>query len=457
MAPAEPITTSLTYGLEAKPPAKVAALVGLQHVLAMFVGVISVPLLVAQGLHLELTDTAYLVSMGLLTSGIGTLVQVIGFGPFGSRLLSAQGTSFAFLAPLLQAGAQGGLPLMFGMCLVGAPVELVLAFLLPRLRRVFTPLISGMVVLLIGLSLLPVSLRGIAAGLDGHGVTGVSLGITGLTLLSVLAFNALGFSWARMTAVPLALVFGTVAAVVVGGYRPPHAASDAGAWLVVPTPFRYGLSFDWGLVISFLIPYALTALETVGDVTATSQISGEPVQGPTYWRRLRGAVAADSLNSAFAALLNSFPSTTFAQNNGLIQMTGVASRRVGIWVGFVLCACGLLPGVSRTVAAVPGPVLGPVTLLLFGFVATAGLRILGGVRFGHRELLILSTALGTGLGVGLAPEVLAPLPGAIRQIFHSGVTTGALTALLLNILLPGDGTVAAQTATAESDLAHDPV
>ncbi len=434
----------LIYALDALPPWRTALLVGLQHVLAMFVPVISVPLILAQTLGYPAEQTAYLVSMSLVASGLATWVQSVGVGPFGSRLLAVQGTSFAFLAPLLQAGKLpgGGLALMLGMSLACAPVEIVLALFLYRLRRVFTPLVAGVVVLLIGLSLLPVGMKSVATGLGGGAPAWAGLAVATLTAGIVILLNALEKPLARVGAIPLALGLG-FGVCWAAGWLPP-APVAGGAALALPWPGRYGFAFRWELILPFLFAYVITTLETIGDITATSQLSGQPVDGPAYWRRVRGGVMADSFNSALAAFCNSFPNTTFAQNNGIIQMTGVASRRIGWWVGGCLCLLGTVPLVSRVLARLPGPVLGAVTLLLFGFVALAGVRLLQRSEGGQREWLIVACALAAGIGVPAAPEVLAPLPEGMRAVFASGVTTGGLTALMLNALLPSRA--AAETA-----------
>ena len=428
-------SSSLFYRLRDRLPLQTAALVSLQHVLAMFVGVISVPLLVAKELKLPAPDTAYLVSMGLLASGLGTFVQVRGIGRFGSRLLAIQGTSFAFLTPLIQAGEAGGLALMVGMSIICSPTELILAQFLVRLQRIFTPLVSGAVVLLIGLSLIPVGFHTMASGLGGNVPSWLPLAVTGLVLLLVLILNALNSPWSRVGAIPIALGAGYLVCLLIGAI-PIHAEPPSN-WIQIPIPLAYGFAFRPEFLVAFILPYIITTLETVGDVTATSQLSDEPISGPVYWERIRGGVMGDSLNSLVAGLLNSFPSTTFAQNNGVIQLTGVAARQVGYWVAAILCLLGLLPGFGRWIALLPGPVLGAVTFLLFGFVATAGIRILQRVHLGHRELLILAFSLGTGIGVQSVPEVLDPLPQALHLVFASGITTGGICAFLLNAILPG--------------------
>src|SRR5580692_3907715 len=380
-------SSSLLYRLRDRLPIQTALVVSLQHVLAMFVGVISVPLLVAKELKLSPSDTAYLISMGLFASGLGTFVQVRGFGWFGSRLLAVQGTSFAFLTPLIQAGREGGLALMVGMSIVCAPTELILAQFLVRLQRIFTPL---------------------ASGLGPNVASWVPLTISSLVLLIVLALNAINLPWSRVGAIPIALGIGYLVCLGIGAV--PNQPQTASIWIQIPLPLAYGFAFRPEFLIAFILPYVITTLETIGDVTATSQLSDEPISGPVYWQRIRGGVMGDSLNSLIAGLLNSFPSTTFAQNNGVIQLTGVATRQVGYWVAAALCLLGLIPEFGRWIALLPGPVLGAVTFLLFGFVATAGIRILQRVHLGHRELLIVAFSLGTGVGVQSVPELLSPLP-----------------------------------------------
>ena len=424
---------TILYGLNDVLPAPKAFLAALQQVLAMFVGTITPPTIVASALELPFEQKAYLISMSLLCSGLGTLVQVTAFGRVGSGLLSMTGTSFAFETPLIHAGEIGGLPLMFGMALLLSPVESILAVFLPKLKKVITPLVTGIVVLLIGLLLIPTTIYGLTPNQDSsfHPIT--NLAIAAGVLFIVLAFSSIRVPWARMSAALLALLGGYLFCMIIGLVQMPETNTG---WLAVPIPFKYGLAFDWTLILPFAFIYMVTTIESVGDFTACSEISGEPTSGPLYWKRIRGGVMADGINSAIAACLNSFPNTTFSQNNGVIQLTGIASRQVGFYAGGILVFFGLVPGIGNWLASVPPPVMSGLTILLFGLIATAGIRILVRTQLDNRSLSILAVSLGVGVIVGFDSSVLAPLPDAVERIFSSGITSGGVTAIVLNIVLP---------------------
>jgi uracil-xanthine permease len=266
----------------------------------------------------------------------------------------------------------------------------------------------------------------------GAGAEASSLAVACLVLVSVISLCAIGTPLTRTLSVLAGLVVGYVASALLGHFPvPPHSS-----WFVVPIPAKYGLSFKSEFVLPMLFLYVITALETLGDLTATSQLSGLPVEGPDYWKRIRGGVLADSLNSLMAALLCSFPTTTYAQNNGIIQITGVASRRVGYIMAGLLIFCGFIPAVGNWVAVMPQPVLGGMTLLLFGYVAAGGLRILYYSQIQQREWLIIAVSLGIGVGMGAHPEVVNCLPGYLQNFLQSSVVAGGMAALLLNAILP---------------------
>lgn len=434
--------TPLLYTLNDRMPHGRAALVGLQHVMAMFIGIITPPLIVARALDFSTADSAYLVSMALFASGVSTFIQVRRIGPVGSGLLSVQGTSFSFLPALIQAGHAGGMPLMIGLSLALSPVEMLLSRVLERLRRIFTPLVSGVVVLMIGLSLVPVGMNAIVGGLGAGAPPWAGLAVAGGVVLVVIVLHAIRQPWARISALVVALALGYAVCAATGNLPPRPPLPDH--WLVFPTPFKYGLSFRADLVLPFLLIYVLTAIETMGDLTATSELSREPIEGPVYWKRIGGGVLADGCNSAIAAAFNSFPNTTFSQNNGVIQLTGVGSRQAGYWVAGFLLVFGLFPMIGSWIAIMPGPVLGGVTVLLFGFVAAAGVRILKQAHLSHRDMLILAASIAAGVGVMTVPKALDPLPELVRNSFSSAITTGGLTALVLNAVVPGEAPALAE-------------
>lgn len=425
------------YGLEERLPWGSAVLVSLQQVAAMVVGTITPPLILAGVLGISPKDTAYCVSMAFLASALGTLLQTTRPGPIGSGLLSVTGTSFSFLQPLIAAGKMGGLPLMFGMAVATAPLQLLLAPLLPRLRHVFTPLVSGVVVLLIGLSLIPSAMIGIGAPVTPGAPIWSGALVAGGVLAVLVAAQAIGKPWARLAGVILGVVFGYGLCAGLGWLTTPPP-SEAG-WLVLPRLNPYGLAFRWELALPFLFIYFVSLLEAMGDMTATSQLSGLPAEGPSHWARLRGGVWADGLTSLASGLCGAFPSTTYAQNNGVIQITGVASRRIGPLMAAILALLGIFPAVGRWVTVMPPPVLGALALLLFGLVAVSGLRLIAAQGLGHREALIVAVSLGIGLALPTATDWLGKLPFALRAVLESGIATGGMTALGLNLILPKAG------------------
>jgi xanthine permease XanP len=208
------------------------------------------------------------------------------------------------------------------------------------------------------------------------------------------------------------------------------------AWFQVPQPLHFGLAFSWSLFIPMIVIYLVTSLEAIGDVTATSKVSREPVEGPVWMRRIKGGVLVNGANSLLAGLFNTFPSSIFAQNNGVIQLTGIASRHVGMWIALFLVVLGLFPGVAGVIQAVPEPVLGGAVMVMFGAVAAAGINILASVTLDRRALLIIAVSLALGLGVSQVPEFLAHMPAALRHVLESGVATGGICAVLMNWFLP---------------------
>jgi xanthine permease XanP len=432
--PPQPVVSpvAIVYGLEDKVPPATALLVGAQHVSAMVVGTITPPLLLAGALKFTPADTAYFISLALLSSALGTFLQCRRRGPVGSGLLSVTGTSFAFIGVLTQAWHAGGLALMFGLSCLVAPLQIAFAPLLRHLRNVFTPLVSGIIVLLIGVSLIPTAYFNLAVPLRPDAPAWLGLAIGAGVVAIVTVAQATGRAWARIAGIALGVAGGVVACAMCGALPAPPPGD--GTWFTPVRLLPHGFAFRWELAVPFAFVYLVSMLEAIGDMTATSQLSGLPANGPDHWHRLSGGVLADGVTSTVSGLFGGFPSATYAQNNGVIQLTGVASRRVGYYMAGILALLGLFPVIGRLISVVPPPVIGALAMMLFGLVAVSGLRLILSEGLGQREGLIVALSLGVGLGLPTQPGLLTGLPAAIRGLFESGISAGGVTALALSVL-----------------------
>ncbi len=427
----------LIYGLEARPPLRDTLFAALQHLLAIFVAIITPPLIIAGALKLDLETTGFLVSMSLFVSGLATFVQCRRLGPVGCGLLCVQGTSFSFIGPIIAAGIAGGLPAIFGATIAGSVVEMLVSRVLKYMRRIITPLVSGIVVTLIGLSLIKVGITacggGEAAKAAGTFGSIEYVGLAALVLALIIFFNRSSNHYLRMSSIVIGLVIGYVVSWAMGMVNFSDIP-DFGN-LNIPIPFKYGVSFDLSAIVSLGLVYLITAIEAYGDITANSLISGQPVEGEKFMKRASGGILADGFNSMLAGIFNSFPNSIFAQNNGMIQLTGVASRYVGYFIAGMLVLLGLFPVVGLVFSLMPEPVLGGATLLMFGTVAAAGIRIIASQDINRKATLVIAISFSFGLSVELVPEILSQLPETVRNIFSSGITTGGVMAILTNALI----------------------
>ena len=427
----------LLYGIEERPPLREAFFAALQHLLAIFIAIVTPPLIIAGALGLDHETTGFLVSMALFASGLSTFIQCRRIGGVGTGLLCIQGTSFSFIGPIISTGMLGGLPLIFGVCIAAAPVEMVISRLLRYTQKVITPLVSGIVVTLIGMSLIKVGIiacgGGTAAREAGTFGNPGYLGLAALVLALIVLFNRSRNRYLRMSSIFIGLGTGYLIAWWAGMID--FASVQYYGGINLPVPFKYGLAFDLSSFIAIALIFVITAIEAYGDITANSLISGEPVKGERFIKRASGGILADGMNSMLAGIFNSFPNSVFAQNNGIIQLTGVASRYVGYYIAGMLMILGLFPAIGLVFSLVPEPVLGGATLLMFGTVAAAGIQIIASQRIGRKEVLVIALSLSFGLSVELVPEVLDKMSITVRNIFSSGITTGGLTAILSNLLI----------------------
>lgn len=441
--------TELLYRLEDRPPLPQTIFAAFQHLLAMFVAVITPALIICQSLKLPAEDTQHIISMSLFASGVASLIQIRTWGPIGSGLLSIQGTSFNFVAPVIAGGLtlkNGGasvevmMATLFGTLMLGSCTEMILSRVLHLAQRIITPLVSGIVVMIIGLSLIQVGLISVGGGFAAMESntfgSPVNLLLAGIVLLIIIILNIQKNAYLRLSSLVIAMAAGYGLAWWLELL--PKITETTTNFIMIPMPLYYGLSIDWGLLLPFILVFLITSLETIGDITATSDVSEQPVSGPLYMKRLKGGVLANGFNSFVSAVFNTFPNSCFGQNNGVIQLTGVASRYVGYFVASMLILLGLFPQVSGFVQHIPEPVLGGATLVMFGTIAASGVRIVSRVALNRRAMMIIALSLGIGLGVSQQPQIFQFMPDWVKSLFSSGIAAGGLTAIILNFIFPED-------------------
>jgi xanthine permease XanP len=442
--------TGLMFGLEDRPDFATSLVGAIQHVLASAMAIVMPTLVIGQALGLS-REIPHLVSMSLIVSGIGTFIQSHRVGPVGSGLLSLQGTSFSFVGPIVAAGeayrASGHTPqqilaVIFGICLAGCLVEVGISQFIMSLKRIITPAVTGSIITVIGLSLVKISFTDLVGGTNPPSSGGLTNLAVGFLVVAVIVYlSVVQNFWLRISAMMTGVIIGFAVSWWLG--MVDFSQLDGTTWIAVPQPLKYGLAFDWVYFVPIVLVYLITTIETTGDLTANSVIAGEPVEGDLYLSRIQGGVLGDGVNSGLAALFNTFPNTTFSQNNGVIQVTGIASRHLAAYIAVILIALGLFPALGSALQLIPRPVIGGATFVLFGSIAVAGIRILASQPFERKQIFVVALSLGCGLGVAMVPDVLQPLPKSLSKVFESPITTSGALAILATLLLPDGPTVEA--------------
>jgi xanthine permease len=402
----------------------------------MYAGVIAVPLVVGTALKLSFADITLLIAAGILVSGLATLIQTIGVGPLGVRLPIVQGTSFGAVATMITIGAQegggpDGLRAIFGAIIVAAAIAFFLAPWFSRMMRLFPPVVTGTVITIIGVSLLPVAIRWARGtpGTEDYGAPKNVLLAAGTLFFIMAVYRFLPGVLSRV-AILLGLVVGTLVAIPLGftDFSPVGDADIVG----VASPLHFGApTFELAAIVSMLVVMLVIMTETTADILAIGEVVEKEQTPGDVARGLR----ADMFSTTGAALLNGFPCTAFAQNVGLVAVTGVRSRWVVATGGGILVLLGLFPVLSAVVAAIPMPVLGGAGIVLFGTVAASGIRTLSKVDYGdNANTVIVAVSLGIGLIPIAVPDFYAEFPQGVATVLGSGISAGAIFAVGLNLL-----------------------
>jgi NCS2 family nucleobase:cation symporter-2 len=416
-----------------------AAPLGLQHVLAMFASNVTPSIIVAgaAGLQFGGAEQVYLIQMAMLFAGIATLFQTVGFGPVGARLPIMQGTSFAFVGVLAGIAATQGLGVALTSCIIGGLIHFALGSVIANIRYLFPPLVTGLVILAIGLYLVPVGIKYAAGGAADFQMAAESFGsLMHWTVALTVIVVALGFKFMTKgilsnAAILLGLIAGYLVAFMFGMVN--FAAVGKASWVTGLQTLPYGFEFNLGAVIGVTIVSIVSAVETIGDTSATAkagagrEATDEEISGATY---------ADGLGTAVAGVFGGLPNTSFSQNVGIVGMTGIMSRHVVTIAGAIMVMCGLIPKIGAIIASMPLPVLGGGVIVMFGMVAAAGLNVLSEIKMSRRNMIIIALSLSIGLGFNLVPSAVQYLPGIWKTLATSAVAPTAFLAIVLNQIIP---------------------
>ncbi len=471
---------NLIYGVNDNPNLLTKILLGFQHIFAAFGGIIVVPLVISSSLGFDPIMSTAVISASILAAGIATIIQANGVGRVGSQvacimgtdftfvspsisvgsvlglpgiigatilgaffeiilsyfikpLACIMGTDFTFVSPSISVGSVLGLPGIIGATILGAFFEIILSYFIKPLMKLFPPIVTGTVVCLIGLTLLPVSMDWAAGGVgsDSYGSL-LNISIAMFVMIITLLLNRYGKGMLSSASILIGMVVGYLICIPLG-LVDFSAVKDA-SFVSIPKIFEYGVTFDLKALIAFLPAYFVTTIETVGCLKAIGEVSDVDMND----KRIGSGVLADGVGSICGAAVGAFPNTSFSQNVGLIPLTKVASKHVAVMAGILLIVLGLFPKFAALINGIPQPVLGGVGIVMFGTVAAAGIKTLSKVEINDRNLLIIATSIGLGLGVTFRPDFISQLPESLQMIFSSGISTGTIVALVLNIVLKDD-------------------
>lgn len=404
---------------------------GIQHMLAMYGGAVIVPLIVGGAVGLKGTELALLVSIDLAACGVATLLQAWKNRFFGIGLPIVMGCTFTAVSPMMIIGKSYGMPGICGAILVAGLVVLIFSTFFGKIASLFPPVVVGSIVMIIGITLIPVAVSNLGGGVGAKGfgsVQNLTLGFGVLVLIILMNRFFKGFM--QTISILLSIVIGTVAGYFMG--LVDFSSVSGSAWFSLIHPFSFGMpTFHADAIVAMSIVGIVSMIETTGVYLALSEICGQPIGE----KAMQHGYRAEGLAILVGGLFNAFPYTTFSQNVGLVQMTRVKTRAVTIVCGIMLVLLGLIPKIGAVTILIPNAVIGGATLAMFGMVIASGVRMLGKTDFSRQEnLLIIACSVGVGLGVTVQPDLFAKFPKLIQILTNNGIVSGSFTALILNLI-----------------------
>ncbi|MGL5963540.1 MAG: uracil-xanthine permease family protein [Fusobacteriaceae bacterium] len=421
------------YDLDGIPSLKIAIPLGLQHILAMFVSNITPIIIVAGVLGISDEEKTMLIQATMLVAGINTLIQTYSIGPIGARLPIVVGTNFAFVPVAISIGSKYGFEGVLGAALVGGFFEAILGLFIKRIRKYFPPIVTGVVVLSIGLSLLPVGIKSFAGGVgspDFGSMENIFLGV--VVLSTVVFFKQFTKGIWSTGSIFIGTIVGFVVAVFMGKIDMSSLASAE--YFTRPKPFLFGFSFHLDAILAMSMMYIVSAVETMGDMAGVT-MGGAGRE--TTDCELSGGIMADGLGSMVASIFSILPTTSFSQNTGIIAMTGIMSRFV-VAVGALFLVVGaFIPKIGAFFTAIPSSVIGGSLIMVFAMITISGIKLVTKHPLEGKNAIILAVSLGLGYGLGSVPDALVNFSDSVKLIFGGyGIVVSGSIAVFLNLILP---------------------
>ncbi|WP_302187728.1 nucleobase:cation symporter-2 family protein [uncultured Lactobacillus sp.] len=408
---------------------------GLQHLLAMYSGAVAVPILIGNALHFSSEQMTYLVSIDIFMCGLATLVQLLKNRYFGIGLPVVLGCAIQAVAPLILIGQKYSIGTMYGAIIVAGIFVFLIAGVFSKIKKLFPPVVTGTLITTIGLTLIPVGIQNLGGGSPTAKDFGdpKNLIVGFVTILVIVALQAFAKGFISSISVLIGLIVGTVLAACMGmvSFTPVAQAS----WFHFPQFFYFGTpKFEWSSCLTMMIIALVSMVESTGVFFALGDLLGKEITEDDLKRGYR----AEGLAQILGGLFNTFPYTTFSQNVGLLQLSGIRSKRPIYWAAGLLMAMGLLPKVGALVTIMPTAVLGGAMVVMFSSIAVQGIKMLLKVDFSdNHNLLIVAISMGLGLGVSVYPNIFQALPQSLQLFLENGIVIASLSSVLLNLIFKG--------------------